>query len=101
MNYYKSLIKLYSVTWGGGGSDMREMKKNTIIYYYSQWGCAKNDKLKEFMLALKSTRIRRLFHSPPNLINILETEMNTSISNLWSRGTEYTIKICKLMHNSF
>lgn len=46
-------------------------------------------------------RIRRPFNSQPNLIHILETEMNTSISNLWSRGTEYTIKICKLMHNSF
>ena len=27
--------------------------------------------------------------------------MNTSVSNLWSRGTEYTLKICKLIHNCF
>lgn len=27
--------------------------------------------------------------------------MNTSLSNLWSRGTEYTLKICQLIHNCF
>lgn len=96
MHFYKGLTEHYSITTGGQiFTKLRKLqsvkttfRKNLIDY-------------KEFMLALKSTRIRRPFHSQPNLIHILETEMNTSISNLWSRGTEYTIKIGKLMHNSF
>lgn len=45
---------------------------------------------KEFMLALRSTWIRRLLHSSPKWIHILESEVNISVSNLLLRGTEYT-----------
>lgn len=52
------------------------------------------------MVALKSKCIRSLLHSSPKWTHILEPEMNTSVSNFWSRGTEYTLKICKSIHNS-
>lgn len=88
---------LFNYLWG---SDIHKIKKNTIIQDYNQGGLKMID-YKEFMLALKSTWIRRLLHSSPKWIHILEAEMNTSVSNLWSRGTEYTLKICKLIHNCF
>lgn len=70
---------LFNYLWG---SDIHKIKKNTIIQDYSQGGLKMID-YKEFMLALKSTWIRRLLHSSPKWIHILESEMNTSVSNLW------------------
>lgn len=55
---------------------------------------------KEFMLALISKWIKKLLHSSPKRIHILEAEMNRSVSNLRPSGTEYILKICKTIHNS-
>lgn len=52
---------LFHYLWG---SDIQKIKKNTIIQDYNQGGLKMID-YREFMLALKSTWIRRLLHSSP------------------------------------
>lgn len=56
---------------------------------------------KEFMLVFKLIWIRRFFYLLFKWIYILEVEMNISVSNLWLRGIEYILKICKLIYNCF
>lgn len=55
----------------------------------------------DFILAFRSSWIRRLTQSKSIWVNLLETSFNITVKNLWLRGTSFLSRLSNLMHNCF
>lgn len=63
-------------------------KKNVITQEYANGGL-KMVSFTDFIAALKATRIRRILHSNANWTELLSSELNIIIYNLWIFGIDY------------
>lgn len=89
--------ELYVYLWG---SKIHKVNKQTIIQDYRSGGLKMVD-YNDFILALKSSWIRRPTHSKSIWVNLLETSLNITVNNLWLRGTDFLSRLGNIMHNCF
>jgi hypothetical protein len=55
----------------------------------------------KFILALKSSWIRRLIHSESKWVKLLQAQLQTNITNLWLMGSNFITKLCNKITNNF
>lgn len=89
--------ELYVYLWG---SKIHKVNKQTIIQDYRSGGLKMID-YNDFILALKSSWIRRLTHSKSIWVNLLETSLNITVNNLLLRGTDFLSRLGNIMQNCF
>lgn len=54
-----------------------------------------------FIIALKSSWIKRLINSNAKWVKLLETTLEIEISDLWKRGLDFTFEMIRKIPNLF
>ena len=88
--------KFFHFIWQSGTD---RIKRDTLMQEYDKGGL-KMINLKNYMLALKSTWIRRLIVNTSKYVSIFET-MYTKINDLINRGLEFTKRLIRNKSNIF
>ena len=90
-------IELYKFLWG---SSTHRIKKNTIVQDY-RFGGLKMIDYTEFIVALKTSWIRRIFHTDTKWVKLLEATLQMKVSELLLKGSVFILDISKTVQNRF
>ena len=88
---------LYHFLWG---CNMHKIKKNTVIQDYKYAGLKTID-YPAFIIALKSSWIKRLINSNAYWVKLLETTLEIEISIVRKRELDFTCDLLKKITNLY